>query len=349
MSANGSGAVSDAVASIEAELKGFWAASQGEGEAKEPPKVRASTMNFVALTSPKALEKTRDAADALAATRPGRVFVLTLDAARPPWEVDASTSAVCHKEGDSIVCYDRIEIVFGAMSAQRAASVVSALALGEVPTVVEACAGAPTPLVDALAPKCDRLIVDSEHTTVARIAELAKKPGVVVADRAFVRTFSFREFVARFFDQDPSLLKAIRSVEIAVAKGGGNYAAALTIGWLASRLGWKIESRRSARSASGETIELAVRDEAAEELTPGEIWSIRIKTKLDGKDVVFDVERIAGTRAVCCRTSGAMSSEHRYPIGFRDETWVALKALESIEGDAPYREAVIAAAEWSGR
>ena len=50
-------------------------------------KVRASTMNFVVVTAPPELDRLRGELLALAETRAGRVFLLTVDGRREPWEV----------------------------------------------------------------------------------------------------------------------------------------------------------------------------------------------------------------------------------------------------------------------
>ena len=47
--------------------------------------------------------------------------------------------------------------------------------------------------------------------------------------------------------------------------------------------------------------------------------------------------------------AGPRSAAHEHPLGFRDEGWVLTKALDSMEGDRVYRDAVLAAAEWAKR
>ena len=139
MTPAGSGAVSEAVSRVEAELNAFWSAASVGDE----PKARASTMNFVVIGGTAATDHLRDEIETLSHTRAGRAFLMTIDGHLAPWEVTSDVSAVCHKEGDTVVCYDRIELGFGAIAAQRAASVLGALVLPEVPTIVEAGAGAP--------------------------------------------------------------------------------------------------------------------------------------------------------------------------------------------------------------
>jgi hypothetical protein len=44
---------------------------------------------------------------------------------------------------------------------------------------------------------------------------------------------------------------------------------------------------------------------------------------------------------------GARSASHEHRLGFRDESWVLVKAIDGVASDQVYREAVLAATEWS--
>ena len=341
------GAVSEAVSKIEAQLSAFWAATTDESGAT---KARAATMNFVVVCATGEVESARAGIEELAQTRAGRVFMMTVDGRLAPWELEPDVSAVCHKEGDTVLCYDRIELHFGAMAAVRAPSVLAALALSEVPTIVEVGRGAPASLVDGLARVADRVIVDSAHTSVVRIAEMAHKTAARIADRAFVRTFSWREFVARFFDEAPGAEAAIGLVEIERSVVDYRDPAALLLGWLASRLGWRFESATRAIDSQGMHVSIVVREPAATAavaVPPGEIASLRITTAIDNRPLFCSCERCPGERAVSWAMAGPRSAAHQHPLGFRDEGWVLCKAIDSVEGDSVYRAAVLAAAEWT--
>lgn len=339
-----SGAVSEAVAKVEAELATFWAATTDESGVT---KARAATMNFVVASVPAEVQHLRTDIEDLAQTRAGRVFLFTLDGRLPPWELESDVSAVCHKEGDTVVCYDRVELHFGAMAAPRAASVLGALALAEVPTIVELAKGAPTTLADALVKTADRVIVDSAHTTVTRIAELAGKTRAPIADRAFVRTFSWRELIARFFDDAPAAAQEIRAVEIERSSDGKHDPSALLVGWLASRLGWRFEGPGEAVDARGRKVSIAIR--AGHDLAPGELGSIRIAASLGGEPLELRCVRKGSEHAVRWSMSGAREDAHDHPLGFRDEGWVLRKAIDATESDRVYREAVVAAAAFLAR
>lgn len=338
------GSVSEVVSKVEAQLSAFWAATADE---QGHIKARAATMNFIAVSAPAEVDAQRAAVEDLAQTRAGRAFLVTLDGRLAPWDLEPDVSAVCHKEGDIVVCYDRIELHFGAMASVRAASVLAALSLSEVPTIVEIGRGAPAPLTDALVKIADRVIVDSAHTAASRIAELAARTAAPFGDRAFVRTFSWREMVARFFDEAPGAERAIGRVEIERTTEGRADPAALLLGWLGSRLGWRFESATRAVDAEGLPVDLAVRAPAAGDLGPGEIGAVRLTTAIDGRPLFCEVARKHDERGVRWSMSGPRSARHEHPLGFRDEGWVLRKAVDSTEGDPVYRAAVVAAAEWS--
>jgi glucose-6-phosphate dehydrogenase assembly protein OpcA len=338
------GTVSEAVSRVEAELSAFWSAAADE---QGHLKARAATMNFVAVSAPGEVDAIRAAVEDLAHTRAGRAFLVTVDGRLAPWDLEPDVSAVCHKEGDAVVCYDRIELHFGAMASLRAASVLAALALSEVPTIVELGRGAPAPLTDALVKIADRVIVDSAHTTTQRIAELAARTKAPFGDRAFVRTFSWREFTARFFDEAPGAERAIGRVEIERTTAGRCDPAALFLGWLAARLGWRFESATRAVDAQGLPIAIAVRAAADGGLPPGEIAAVRLVTAVDNRPLFCEVARKAGERVVTYRIEGPRAARHEHLLGFRDEGWVLGKAIDSAEADRVYRASVLAAADWA--
>lgn len=344
-----SGAVSDAVAGIEAELAAFWSSTS---ESTGSTKARATTMNFVVACTCDELDGLRASIDELSHTRAGRAFLVTVDGSLAPDALESEVSAVCHKEGETVVCYDRIELRFGATAAARAPSVLSALALSEVPTIVEVLPTAPDALVDALVRAADRVIVDSSRTPVRRIAQIARAAAVPVGDRAWIRTFSWRELTARFFDEAPGAERAVGRVEIERTPCGDCDPAALLLGWLATRLGWSLQSGARAVDAQGLPIDLAVHAPCPsqglhDELPPGEIAAIRLVTAMDNRPLFCACERQAAARVVRWVMSGPRSGVHEHALGFRDEGWVLGKAIDATEGDRVYRDAVMAAAEWS--
>jgi glucose-6-phosphate dehydrogenase assembly protein OpcA len=339
-----SGALSEAVAKVDAQLTQFWTAAADETGAT---KARAATMNFVAVSAPSEVDGLRGAIEDLAQTRAGRAFLMTVSPTLAPWELASDVSSVCHKQGETVVCYDRIELTFGAMAAGRARSVLSALGLSEVPTIVEVGRGAPSSLVDGLVRAATRVIVDSAHTNVVRIADMAAKTAAPFADRAAVRTFTWRELVARFFDEAPGAERAIGRVEIERTTATSCDPAALFLGWLGSRLEWRFQSATQATDPHGMPVEISVRQATTPGLGHGEIAAVRLVAAIDGRPLFCAVERGGAERIAHYRMSGPRTSSHDIPLGYRDEGWVLGKAIDGVEGDRVYRDAVNAAATWA--
>lgn len=345
-----SGAVSEAVARAEAQLASFWSAP--EGGAGGAAKVRASTLNYVIVCAPQDADAYRDAAEKLSETHGGRTLLLTMSGRMAAWDLVPEIHAVCRIDAGTPICYDRVDLVFGAVAASRAESVVRTLALPELPAVVEIGAGAPSPLVDAVAGKFGRLIVDSARTSPAALARIVQHAACPVADRAMVRTYAWRELCARFFDEAPTALRDVRRVEIertspAQAQAGGTQEpAALMFGWLASRLGWTFAGRDKARDARGEAVELSVIDDERPGLGPGQLTALRIRCSLDGQPLDCSLDRTATTADVRWKMRGARSADREHALGHKDETWVAVKAIDATEGDAVTRATLLSAAQW---
>lgn len=337
----------EAVSRIEAELAAFWAAPD-EQTGVPQTKVRSSTMSYAIIAAQAELDEARKTTETLADTHPGRAFVLTTDGRLAPWDVSYDVRAACRLDGGSEpICHDWVELSFGAMAAERAGSVIAALALPEVPLVVELGRGAARTLAATLAARAERLVVDSAHTSPTRIAELIKNRDVGVGDRQFVRTYSFRELVARFFDDALEALSQIRKVTIA-RTAGPTEPAALLLGWLGSRLGWSFETRELGRDRSGEPVLVTLRDDPRPHLDAGRITGLWIDTSLGGAPLSLACVSDERGRAAWTR-SGARQSMHEHALGRRDEAWVLVKAIDATEGDLVYREAIELAAVWSSR
>ncbi|MBK8259003.1 MAG: glucose-6-phosphate dehydrogenase assembly protein OpcA [Polyangiaceae bacterium] len=348
MSALGStsGAVSEAVARAESELAAFWSSPDA---AEGPAKVRASTLNYVILCAPQDAPAYREAAEKLSDSHGGRTLLLTMSGRIAAWDLVPEIHAVCRIDGAVPVCYDRVDLTFGAVAASRAGSVVRTLALAELPTVVEVGAGAPQPLVDAVAGKFDRLVVDSGKLSSSTLAALARTAPCPIADRGMVRTFAWRELVARFFDGSQGALADIRRVEVHRPRQHSSAAcdpAALMFGWFASRLGWTFVGRGAARDARGELVDLVVGDDDREGVSSHQPTGVSVRCVLNGESLDCSLDRIDGSAAARWKMRGAINADREHALGFKDETWVLVKAIDSKEGDRVTRDVLLAAAQW---
>jgi len=344
------GQLSETLVAIERELKAIWAEPDG---ATGLSKVLASTLNLAVVAAGSQLDILREQTDALSETHAGRVFLVSSDGHIPPWAIEYEVSGVCRPSGGQAapVCNDRVELRCGAMVSPRVPSVVGTLTLAELPLVVEVAKGAPRKLSDALVQVADRLITDSGHTPVTRIAEMVRAVSAPVCDRAFLRMFAWRELCARFFDDALPAASAVSRVQVARTPGGED-PAALMLGWLASRLGWELSGAREAGHAvrrDGGKVEIELVEEAVPNLPPGELIGVAMKADLEGDVLSLRCWRNDASSIVRWTRSGARVDEHEHALGARDETRVVAKALDGSDSDVVCREALLAAASWQAQ
>jgi glucose-6-phosphate dehydrogenase assembly protein OpcA len=238
------------------------------------------------------------------------------------------------------------------MTLKRAGSLLAALSLPELPTVVLSLAGAPPILADALAPMADRFIVDTRTTPLARVASIAASARGYLADLGWIESFPWRELTARFFD-DPTtrpMLTAISRVEIRHgwrADGATATDARLYAGWLASRLGWNLTGAGSARAPHG-TVAIDVEADPAVPHQAGTLLSVTLRGHVGGAEACARVERApedAGySWSVAIGDSPPIARRHG--LSPRDETWLLVRALDASEPDHVLRAAIASAAGW---
>jgi glucose-6-phosphate dehydrogenase assembly protein OpcA len=342
--------VNEALGRIEAELAAFWS-TPDEQSGTPMTKVRSSTMTYAIMTTQADVERARETTGELAETHPGRAFVLTVDGRLGPWDLRHDVRMACRLDGGSEpICHDWVELAFGAMAGERAGSILGALSLPEVPLIVEVGRAASRTLVSALVPRADRLIVDTAHTSVTRIAELASLAQCPLGDRQFVRTYTWRELVARFFDDALGALDGIRRVTVGRTPGGATEPAALLLGWLGARLGWAFDTRVEARDRHDKPVAIELKDEPHEDLQAGELTGVWIDALMGEVPLSLAcTRRKENPSQVCWHRSGARDSAHEHAMGRRGDDWVLVKAIDATESDRIYREALVMAAEWSGR
>jgi glucose-6-phosphate dehydrogenase assembly protein OpcA len=338
------GPVGQTLDRIEAELAAVWAPSPADSG--EPAKVRAALTNYIVLTPRSDLARWEEAADAVTATHPGRAIVLTIDGRVGAGDVEAETTAVCRfDDGHTPVCSDRITLVFGSLAAERTASFVRSLILPELPTVVEVAPGASVAVARALAGMAERLVLDTRGTNLALAVELAAATRGRVADRAWVRTYSVRELVARLFDGAVDELERVTRVTLARTAGGVD-PAPLFLGWLGSRLGWTPRGPGRVDGPRGEVL-IEVQETPRGELPEGVITAVHFDIDTGGASLRRSFER-TGPAAARVVVQGPTPSAHSHALGSRDEAWVAEKVIDATEGDRVYRAALLGAQQFVG-
>lgn len=322
--------VSGVLSEVETTLRDIWLPTPGE-----PTKARACTMNLVVVGAPDVVDRYQAVVDEVTSSIPARAILLSLDPEGPEG-LTADVSAVCGIGADA-TCSERIRLRAQGSIANRAASIVDALHVPELPTSVVWLGRVHVgdPIFVGIASDATRVVLDTEYTSLASLLSLARwargksrerrdamarvslaplsermsltplPPGTIpdtpyVADLAWTRLAPWQEMIARFFD-DPRLSEhaySIRRIEIKQAsETGARLGSELTLllGWLATRLDWKLAHvgghLRLARP-TGEPVQLvlsAVPRPAA--VAPSALAGVAIEAEKDGVVLRATVDR----------------------------------------------------------
>jgi glucose-6-phosphate dehydrogenase assembly protein OpcA len=242
--------------------------------------------------------------------------------------LDAVASVVSETEperGEFALLRETIVVTLGDQHVDALDSIVNPLVVTDLSTVVWSPHGHPE-AVDALLSIAQSVMHDSvddpdPETGLSRATRLSERAYVV--DLAWLRTTPWRERVASYFDPPAvrPLLGAISGVTVRYGPGS-EAAGLLTLGWLASRLGWKPDGlvRHDggvAGTARGRRGDVHVKLSPVAQDVPG-LSGVTIETA-DGASLSLD------------RAPGGLSARRRGRDG-GERTWTVLGASRGEGG-----------------
>lgn len=264
----------DAVA-LEQELQGMWKSSAGSNAF-----YRAALANLIVPLDEATFDRMAGVIGEVARRHPARLFRIgpARQAPREPKRLSARVTALCHlrEGGGGFVCSEQLVMEYTEETAALVPSAVRSLLIGDLAVVLLVLTPGPRPAwMEALAGMADVVVADScveeEPTGLASLWERTGRKGAPMHDLAWARLEPWRAALAGLFDL-PEAAPALRALhDFTIVHGGAAppSPAWLLAGWMASRLGWKLESRDGARfrfRASGGHVEVAfVRDETEPE------------------------------------------------------------------------------------
>lgn len=257
------------VGKIEKELAAMWQQLFGTEKGDEPGVVRACALNLVVYTT---AGDDRARLDEMLATvneqHPGRALVLLADREASAARLEAYVSSRCRHLGATKrqVCGEQVIIEADGPIVETAASAIAPLLVPDVPVFLwwKDIPHGEDKLFNRMSRMADRVVIDSAsfdhpHEDMLRLAAVLLELGknARVSDLNWGRLTSWRMLIASFWDvaeYRPHLDK-INSVTIEydapdIAPSEIAPKALLVAGWLASRLGWKVEAE-SARKDDG--------------------------------------------------------------------------------------------------
>lgn len=342
-----SGKVSDALAHVERELAALWAPDEGA------PKARVCMANLVVLATGRGRDRTVALLDQLESADTARTFLLSVDPMLPPWAIEASVSARCQRDGDRLLCSERIDLTLGAGAFGRASSLITSLAMPEVPTTLVLLEPAPPMLVSSLIRDASRLVIDSEALTLEAASNLADATAAHLIDLAWLRLHPWRNQLAVAFD-DPRLrpaVTAIRRLDLATTSTPGAQIsphARLLVGWLASRLGWRLLPG-SAVDPLHHAIHIDLSWRLVPDAQPGQLVSVEIAALLGDAHVQIDVAREPhGHTLQTVRTAEGLGAfVENTTLEAPTTAQLVDRAIADVTPDAVLRQALRAAASFA--
>ena len=220
---------------------------------------------------------------------PSRVIALVNDPeiARTEQPVRIGLLAARRSDGASAIRGELLAAALQGRAFEEGAAIAASWSASGIPTIVWWNDPAPTGdhLFEDMLDIADRILVDSalmtdlaaDFTALGDVVEGGQHARVT--DALWLRMLAWRQAIAQVFDQPAARadLTRIDTVELTVQPSAGGQAAALLLaGWLASRLGWRLQRRTRdgwRLSANGQQVDVIC---AAPEAPNGLMQSVRL-------------------------------------------------------------------------
>jgi glucose-6-phosphate dehydrogenase assembly protein OpcA len=347
-------AVSDAVWSeqgttpdaIEAALRELLAERHAENGGYVPARV----LNMMAFVESQWSGEIANRLRGVGRYHASRLIVLSYDPHRE--RLDARTSVAAEddpKPGELILLHETVIVEIGERHLDDLLTIADPLVVSDLPTLLWSPHGHPE-AVDALLPLAQAMLLDSVdepawHEAIDRASALSER--VYVVDLAWLRSTPWRERIAATFDP-PALRAELETITAITIRHhpDSTVAAMLLIGWLASRLGWRLTPLRSnddvlSGTAQAERQEIALRLEAAPEQLVRGLAGLSIET---ASGIQQRLDR--GTGGLRAYQRDKRGNEHEWTIlgASRGEAGILGEGIrQALLRDPTYRPALQAA------
>ncbi len=326
---------------------------RGENEDTQRPLVRASVNNMVVVTqSRSAGQRALATVETLGASVPSRCVVLIAEPpanGRPQVRSWARVAHHRHAEGGTDVVWEEV-IVHTSVPPRHLPAVVLPLLLPELPVFTwwEGTPPFSEEVFEELASVTDRLIVDSATfldpvADLARLLEVAQVPGPALSDCVWGRLTPWRELMAAPFN-GPPLRGAAGGISRVRVDAVDLSAGLELVGWLASRLQWKLEEVRvvdDLRTARYATQAGSCEARVASTLGSASLTRVEVEVAGDDGPASLRVEATPSHLVSTLRTPGQPTSRR---VGFSSEQGRQLAAELQVFGRDRVFEAALASA-----
>ncbi len=243
-----------ALRDIEKTLTSLWQESADKEAGK--PVIRASTINFVVLSHhPDQVETINKVVGEISDHHPSRIIVVLVDPESNANDISARVSLQCHLNAamNKQICFEQVVLTTGPEGFSKLPGVILPLLLPDLPAFLW-MADNQFHLIDdlhSLHGALDRLLIESPAMVESwsafqkyrqKLLTIDEKMGI--SDLHWGYLTEWREAVAQFFDQPARAewLENIREITIHQKQGGISTDGLFLAGWIASRMGWTLES-----------------------------------------------------------------------------------------------------------
>jgi len=277
----------------------------------------ARVLNLVVVVDRRWKGETTNRLERVGRYHASRTVLCAVEEGRTTIDARALLSYSEPPEGGLGLIRERVELDVGPGHLSRLESIIDPVLVDELPTLLWSPHGH-RQAVEALLERTDVLLCDSDDDpdparALARAQELLQDAYVV--DLAWLRTTPWRERLAARFDPPArrAALSRIRSVSVQ-HRASSRASALLLVGWLASRLDWRVAALGEhdgacAGACAGPGGEVEV------ELSPGELdvpGLAAVSVRTDGeRPLALSLRRGRGGLHACERSDG---SERRWQI-----------------------------------
>jgi glucose-6-phosphate dehydrogenase assembly protein OpcA len=228
--------------------------------------LRASVLNLIVVTDEESAEGVTRSVSSIAGRYPSRAIVLISDPEEEETNLEFRLSAFCSARGGggAQVCAEQVTIHAEGPPAEHLESLAGPLLISDLPVFLWYPGRFSPSSVEfaGMADLADRIIIDSAavgdcEISLREIAGLLDRPGMpAIGDLQWVQLSPWRALVAELFSSPERAgeVERLRQVEIHHAPDG-ECRALLFVGWLASTLGWSLES--VTRTGEGREVRFA--------------------------------------------------------------------------------------------
>jgi len=345
------------------------------------PHARASVLNLiVTVVDEAAADRVVQTLVGLGVRHPSRAVVLVPQHQTGGAPIDARISTHCNDVigGGERMCYEEVVLTVRGEAAEHLSGIVAPLLIHDLPTHVWWPGDPPwgDPVFNQLVEMGDRVIVDSADFTdlltgLRRTSTLRRRSGV--GDLSWERLAWWQELTAQFFDAPrfrrylPNLSRLViryavaspasprhdEDEEVAPGVPAPMAQALLYAGWIGTRLGWRRHRTLEPLGDGGfrlrlegrhEMIDLVIEPTTTDEVRPGELLSVRLRSLGETGAAEFIVDRHGDDAMVATNADGMTALLRRVTMESPREPELLSSQLTLDVADPVYEDALRAAA-----